>query len=127
MNDIPTIRASLTLLPDLERGRNTLWRNYRPHIVIGPATQREAKMQGNAVVERYQSVVFMDDCLTIEPGETVEVTMALAYYQEPNILYDDVVPGATFTLREGANIVGYGTVLSRAQQGQAADVQHTLG
>lgn len=113
MNGIPTIRASLTLLPEIERGRNTLWRAYRPHIVIGPADQRQAKMEGNTCVERYQGVVLMDEYLKIEPGETAEVTMALAYYQEPGILYEDVVPAATFTLREGPNIVGYGTVLSR--------------
>jgi hypothetical protein len=113
MNDIPTIRASLTLLPELARGRNTLLRGYRPHIVIGPPDQRRAKMQGNTVVERYQGVVFLDEYLTIEPGETVEVTMALMYYWKPDALYEDVVPGATFTLREGPHIVGYGTVLSR--------------
>jgi hypothetical protein len=113
MNQIPSIRASLTLLPELARGRNTQWRGYRPHIVIGPPDQREAKMVGNTIVEQYQGVVFMDEYLTIEPGETVEVSMALAYYDEPSIVYADVVPGATFTLREGPNIVGYGTVLSR--------------
>lgn len=117
MNGIPTIRASLTLLPDLERGRNTLVRGYRPHIVMGPATQRSARMEGSTIVERYQGVAFMDENMAIAPGQTVEVTLALMYYQEPSILYEDVVPGATFTLREGANIVGYGTVLSRAQRG----------
>jgi len=121
MNEIPTIRASLTLLPELERGRNTLWRGYRPHIVVGPSDQRRARMQGNTIAERYQGVVFMDEYLKIEPGDTVEVTMALMYYHEPNVLYEDVVPGATFTLREGATIVGYGTVLSRAQQAAAGD------
>ena len=113
MNGVPTIRASLTLLPELERGRNTLWRAYRPHIVIGPPDQREAKREGNTCVERYQGVVFMDEYLQIEPGETVAVCMLLAFYQTPDVLYENVVPGATFTLREGPNIVGYGVVLSR--------------
>jgi hypothetical protein len=124
MNAIPTIRASLTLLPDLERGRNTLVRGYRPHIVIGPTTQRSATMKGRTIDERYQGVVFMDENMTIAPGQTVEVTLALMYYQEPSVLYEDVVPGATFTLREGANVVGYGTVLSRAQQGHAGDARN---
>lgn len=121
MNEIPIIQASLTLLPELERGRNTQWRGYRPHIVVGPADQRKAKMVGNAIDERYQGVVFMDEYLQIEPGETVEVSIALAYYHEPSIVYSDVVPGATFTLREGPRIVGYGTVLSRAQQSVQPD------
>lgn len=127
MNEIPTIRASLTLLPELERGRNTLWRGYRPHIVVGPSDQRKAKLEGNTLVERYQGVVFMNEYLKIEPGETTEVTMALMYYHEPNVLYEDVVPGATFTLREGASIVGYGTVLSRAQPAAAGDTENSRG
>jgi hypothetical protein len=115
MNGIPTVRASLTLLPELERGRNTLWRAYRPHIVIGPPEQRKAKMEGNTCVERYQGVLVLDEFLQIEPGETVAVTLLLAYYQQPDILYEDVVPGATFTVREGSNIVGHGVVLSRTE------------
>jgi hypothetical protein len=79
MNGIPTIRASLTLLPE------------------------------------------------IEPGETAEVTMALMYYYEPNVSYEDVVPGATFTLREGPSIVGYGTVLSRDPQAAAGDAGNSRG
>lgn len=39
--------------------------------------------------------------------------MGLMYYHEPNVLYEDVTPGATFTVREGPHIIGYGTVLSR--------------
>lgn len=78
-------------------------------------------MEGNTTVERYQGVVFMDEYLRIEPGDTIEVTMALMYYDEPGVMYEDVVPGATFTLREGARVVGYGTVLSRAQQAAAGD------
>ena len=110
---IPSIRASLTLLPELPRGRNTMWGGYRPHIVIGPVEQRQAKLEGNTLVEKYQGVIFLDEYLAIEPGQTVEVTMALMYYHEPNVLYEDVLPGATFTVREGSNIVGYGTVVSR--------------
>jgi hypothetical protein len=113
MKSVPTIRASLTLLPELDRGRNTLWHAYRPHIVIGPPDQRQARIEGNTLVERYQGVMLLDEYLRIEPGNTVEVTMALAYYQQPDTLYEDVVPGATFTVREGPNIVGYGVVLSR--------------
>jgi len=121
MKTIQTVRVSLTLLPDLERGRNTLVRGYRPHIVIGPTDQRAAKVEGRSIVENYQGVVFLDENLTIEPGQTLEVTLALMYYQEPDVLYEDVQPGATFTLREGASIVGFGTVLSRAEQALGGD------
>jgi hypothetical protein len=121
MKTIQTVRASLTLLPDLQRGRNTLIRGYRPHIVIGPIDQRVAKMEGRTIVEKYEGVVFLDENLIIEPGQTVEVTLALMYYQEPNVLYEDVQPGVTFTLREGASIVGFGTILSRAEQALGGD------
>lgn len=121
MKTIQTVRACLTLLPDLKRGRNTLVRGYRPHIVIGPPDQRAAKVEGRTIIEKYQGVVFLDENLTIEPGQTLEVTLALMYYQEPDVLYEDVQPGATFTLREGASIVGFGTILSRAEQALGGD------
>ncbi|HEU4601210.1 MAG TPA: hypothetical protein VFS24_04540 [Steroidobacteraceae bacterium] len=92
-----------------------------PHIVIGPTDQRVAKRDGRMLVERHQGVMFMDEYLKIEPGETVEVTLALMYYDEPNVIYEDVIPGATFTLREGSKIVGFGTVLERAQQSVQPD------
>lgn len=120
MNErLPLIRASLTLLADLERGRNTQSRSYRPHMVIGPIDQRQAKLVNNTLVESYLGVMFVDEYLQIEPGETVEVTMALMYYAEPAMRYEAVVPGATFTLREGPHIVGYGTVLSRTAMREA--------
>ena len=89
--------------------------------MIGPITQRVAKLEGRTLVENYQGVLFLDENLEIEPGQTVEVTLALVYYCKPNFIYEDVLPGATFTLREGASIVGFGTILSRAEQALGGD------
>jgi len=47
----------------------------------------------------------------MEPGDTAEVKLALMYFPEEP--YDEVQPEATFTVREGPLIVGYGVVLSR--------------
>jgi hypothetical protein len=50
----------------------------------------------------------------MSPGDSAEVSLALMYF--PDDAYDEVQPGATFTLREGPLIVGFGVVLSRSQQ-----------
>lgn len=113
MEVLPTIQASVTLLPELQRGRVIVHGQYCPHIVIGSPHQREAIADHGVLAELYQGVVFINQSLVIQPGETAEVTMALMYY--PHSPYAEVVPGATFTLREGASVVGYGTVLARAQ------------
>jgi hypothetical protein len=47
----------------------------------------------------------------MEPGDTAKVKLALMYF--PEYPYDEVQPGATFTVREGALIVGYGVILSQ--------------
>ena len=111
---MPRIRASVTLLPDLQRGRNNSKRGYRPLLVIGPTTQRVAKKEGNRLSELHHAIIICDDGITIEPGQTVELTIALSNYREPDCRYEEFVPEATFTVREGAKIVGYGTVLSRS-------------
>jgi hypothetical protein len=78
-------------------------------------------MEGRTIVEKYQGVVFLDENLSIAPGQTLEVSLALMYYQEPDVLYEEVQPGATFTLREGASVVGFGTILARAEQTLGGD------
>ena len=50
----------------------------------------------------------------MEPGDTAEVKLALIY--APEEPYTGVELGATFTLREGPKIVGYGVILSRGQE-----------
>ena len=41
----------------------------------------------------------------------------------PLIRYEDVVPGATFTVREGGRIVGFGRVESRTDPTGVSDQQ----
>ncbi len=91
-------------------------RQYRPHIVIGPASQRAAiVVDGNKLTEAYLGVCFWSGAETIEPGQTVIAKLALIYYPESEVHYSKVVPGAEFTIREGGNVVGYGTVLRREE------------
>ncbi len=80
-----------------------------PHIVIGDPEQREAVKIGNSLTERYLGVWVTDAPDELPPGQKSEVTLKLMYWPEEK--YNDVRAGATFTLREGPNIIGFGRVL----------------
>jgi hypothetical protein len=115
---VPFIEAELTLLPEREGGRkypldlSSEGVCYRPHIVIGDASQREAIVgNGNVVIEEYLGVQFRPAPKTIHPGESNMVVMDLIYF--PSVGYEKAMPGAGFTLREGDKIVGYGVITRR--------------
>ena len=110
----PSVRAAVTMVSDLEHPR---WPNrgrYKPHIVIGDPGQREAQMSGNTITEHYLGVLVADAPDEMSPGTSAEVTLYLMYWPEEK--YDSVVAGATFTVREGPKIVGFGKVLSDIEQ-----------
>lgn len=110
---VPAVRAKVTLLPETPAPKYTASGQYRPHIVLGPITQRSVVVDGRTLVETYIGVAFVGGPEKLNPGETAEVELALMYY--PNSIYDGVKSGATFTVREGAAIVGYGAVLSNPE------------
>src|SRR5713226_141321 len=104
---VPVVQAQVTLLPELSHGRRLLTTGqYRPHIVIGPQSQRVAIRDGNCYTENYLGVMFVGGPDAIRPGETAEVSLALMYFPEEP--YTEVQPEATFTIREGPLIVGFG-------------------
>ncbi|MDB0520961.1 hypothetical protein [Ralstonia solanacearum] len=115
--DRPFIEATLTFIPSGEDGRSQLNMTlnglvYRPHIVVGNPAQREAIVgQGNVLLETYHGVAFAKGPEHIEPNVPCHVQMMLLYW--PAVNYDSVVPGATFTLREGGRIVAFGEVTKR--------------
>jgi hypothetical protein len=82
-----------------------------PHIVLGDPSQREALRSGNKSIEDYLGVFVREAPNEWLPGQSAEITLVLMYW--PDLKYVDVVPGATFTVREGANIVGFGQILTR--------------
>lgn len=106
----PIVRARITLLPELKSFKSIASGTYRPHIVLGPLEQRKAILDGQLLTEEYLGVSFIGGPDKIYPGETVEVELALAYY--PRVTYAGIQVGATFTIREGGTVVGYGTVLT---------------
>ena len=115
---VPVVQAEVTLLPELSRGRRLLTTGqYRPHLVIGPQAQRVAIRNGNVCTEKYLGVMFVGGPDAIGPGESAEVTLALMYFPEEP--YSEVAPGATFTLRKGPDIVGFGVIVSRPQHPKA--------
>jgi hypothetical protein len=86
---------------------------------MGPQSQREAIRSGNVITERYLGVMFVEGPDALSPGESAEVSLALIYF--PEEAYDEVTPGATFTIREGPLIVGFGVVLSCSTESQRSD------
>ena len=115
-SQIPTITASVTFIPAGEGGRVVPPRNsnlYRPHLVIGDVSQRTPVLakDGRTLLENYLGVCFTGNGEAFLPGESSEVTLQLSYH--PEVSYDQLSEGATFTIREGGKIVGFGIVTSR--------------
>jgi hypothetical protein len=55
---VPVVQAEVTLLSELSHGRQLLTTGqYRPHIVIGPQSQRVAIRDWNVVKEKYLGVM----------------------------------------------------------------------
>ena len=104
---------------ELSSGRRLLTTGqYRPHIVIGPQSQRVAICEGNVCMEKYLGVMFVGGPDAMNPSETAEVSLALMYFPEET--YSEVLPGATFSIREGPLIVGFGVILSLSKERQKA-------
>ena len=115
MNKWPHLHLEITFLSTSEGGRDKpppqIGRapgKYRPHIVIGDPKQRKAIIVGNEIRETYLGVIFVSGPDEVRVGEPIEAEAELMYY--PQTEHEAVVPGATFTIREGARIVGYGRV-----------------
>src|SRR5262245_32176502 len=109
----PRITAQITFLPASEGGRESLPNDfsggqYRPHVVVGDPNQRKAVLVNSVAQEKYLGVAFVGGPLEVVAGEPFLAEFALMYW--PNVSYDSLVPDATFTLREGPHIIGFGTV-----------------
>jgi hypothetical protein len=116
MNDEAWIEAEVTFIPESEGGRKAppehlSGNNYRPHLVVGDPTQRQARLIGNFIDEEMLGIAFTSGPDKVQPGQTFTAKLQLAFYPHP--AYDAIVPSATFTIREGAKIVAYGRVISR--------------
>lgn len=111
-NKLPVIECLVTFLPESEGGRRSapaFTTIYRPHVVVGNPTQRKAIIKNRMLQEEYLGVVFLSGQSPFEFNKPLFVQLGLMYY--PNVDYSQLVLGATFTIREGGNIVGYGEVV----------------
>ncbi len=113
MNEQARIEAEITFLPESEGGRKAppaslSGGRYMPHLVVGDPSQRQAIAIGNEIQETYLGVAFLSGPEKVEPGESFLAELLLMYWPHP--MYESLVPGATFTVREGAQVAGYGQV-----------------
>jgi hypothetical protein len=63
---IPSVRAAITLLPDLEHPRWPNRGHYMPHVVVGDPGQREARISGRTITEYYLGVLVADAVALID-------------------------------------------------------------
>jgi hypothetical protein len=111
---LPRIECSITFLLPAEGGRasppqSISGNDYRPHLVIGDPIERKSKVaDGSRFLEEYIGVAFRKGPAAPEAGKELLVVLTLIYF--PNPMYGKLIAGASFTVREGAKVVGYGTV-----------------
>lgn len=110
----PCIAAKITFLGAAEGGRDVLPAKlssgqYRPHIVIDPNQLRAVTADG-VPEETYLGVTFVNGPAQVLPGQSFLAELVLMYW--PNVKYEGLIPGVTFTIREGPQTVGYGRVES---------------
>ncbi len=112
------ILVEVVLLGESEGGRRTppnfATGGYMPHIVLGDPAQRKPVMVGNEVGEEYLGVKFVSGPERADPGKKIIAEAVLLWY--PEVQYLGVSMGATFTIREGPRILGFGTVLRRTDE-----------
>jgi hypothetical protein len=105
----PLVTAEITFLRRDEGGRLTAPMSgtalrYMPHTVLQDRSVRKALIDADRVVrELYHGVAFVEG--------PPEFRLLLMY--DPHDPYSDVLPGATFTVREGAKVVAHGIVKER--------------
>jgi hypothetical protein len=112
MNEQPVAHALVTFLdarsggcetmPDLTSGR------YMPHIVIQSPDVRSPNCDGRTILDNYLGIRFVSGPTVMLPNQCYDCDFALMYH--PHVDYSAVCDGATFTLREGGRVVGFGSI-----------------
>lgn len=107
-----SVLAALTFLApeESEGGRVRVWSRLRVHLVVGDPAQREALYDANGVSgESYLGVQFAGGGEFLAPGTEHEIRMELSFSDQVD--YSALTPGATFTVRDGPHVIGFGKVL----------------
>ncbi len=119
MEKFPLIDCEITFLSPEKGGRRKPFpegilssRKYLPHLVVGDPLQRIPILgKYRQITEEYLGVAFIEGPDRVEFDKKITARLALIYF--PKNDYKNLVPGASFTIREGALIVGYGRVMER--------------
>lgn len=131
--DVQKIECDITFLPKSDEGWGRksapilTGNTYRPHFVAGDPSQRQPILTTRTheverpdgskawvttdrwIGEEYAGVCFGDGPENIELGRLFRIVVTLMFW--PHLQYEKFEPGATFTVREGGTIVGFGRVL----------------
>ena len=100
---------------------------YQAHVVIDPNQLRAVTVE-SVPEETYFGVTFVSGPAQILPGQSFLADLVLMYW--PNIKYERLIAGATFTIREGPHTVGYGrveSVLANGAEHNEGFTQKTCG
>lgn len=113
MSGLPIVTAEIVFLTEAEGGRRLAANvGYRPHIVVQDRSIRSSTVDERGWSnEEYLGVMFTAWPDGYANGASGEFQMELWYH--PRVDYTKVIPGATFTIREGGRVVGHGLILSR--------------
>lgn len=109
------VSARVTFLSEADGGRRHPAindRRYRPSIVFGDVSQRQAIFgdDGRTLVEPYRMTAFAGDGKELLADIPYVTEMVVTYY--PGLSgYEAPESGDTFTIREGSKIVGFGEIL----------------
>lgn len=107
----------MTFLSPEDGGRATMpvlsSGHYMPHLVVQSPEVRKAKViNGNVIVDDYLGVRCLSAPADMLPGQPLDCEMELMYF--PDVDYNAVREGATFTVREGGKVIGFGVVTKRS-------------
>lgn len=82
---------------------------FRPGTVIGDPSQRRAILdEHNHDTQAHFGITFESGPRVVPRDAEFIATAFLTFY--PGVDYKEYVPGATFTMREGHKVVGFGTI-----------------
>lgn len=116
MGRSPIVEAEITMLKESEGGRRfppgiMSSGSYRPHLIVGDPAKSKTVVTGTK--ERYLGIEFVSGPERVQAGVRFTATFWLLYWPHP--MYEALTPNATFTIHEGAKIIGFGRVNKTSQ------------
>jgi hypothetical protein len=112
MKGIPVIKVKMTYLSEEETSRRlTPCIGQMPHLVVQDTAIRKPVNKNRTILDEFLGVYIKSVPPDIRPDTEGEYELALFFY--PNVNYDKLKSGATFTVRAGGAVIGYGEVIEK--------------